>query len=353
MSAGLATGRWRWGGVEQPLARRSACHRCRHRLLSCSTQPVPARTPVLLATGTAWWRDGGGNFTVPVPGPRHKHEGGSAHGMDDDLRCALLRQGLSGAGPHRRLGRSAGVQAVLGQGCGEVRGRLLGSRPCSCCTLSCAIYVADHSASSKLAHAPAQNLPGSLFLQPHHCGLRGQHRRLDAHAPLQQGLGPAGGCHVGACAWACTATERLHECNAATTQLCMTAPRKHLARAAACPCLVSHLPHTGHACCPPTRGVQGRWQDVDGALARIYVWLRYSAIRQLTWQRNYNTQVCGVTGTQAQHAWRARIPRGLHPLKRVAQARAAGVAPVCQAQTHGSARPPPCSPASWAALRSG
>ncbi|KAL4448876.1 hypothetical protein ABPG77_007593 [Micractinium sp. CCAP 211/92] len=34
----------------------------------------------------------------------------------------------------------------------------------------------------------------------------------------------------------------------------------------------------------------GRWQDVDGALARIYVWLRYSAIRQLTWQRNYNTQ---------------------------------------------------------------
>ena len=25
-------------------------------------------------------------------------------------------------------------------------------------------------------------------------------------------------------------------------------------------------------------------------MARIYVWLRYSAIRQLTWQRNYNTQ---------------------------------------------------------------
>lgn len=26
-------------------------------------------------------------------------------------------------------------------------------------------------------------------------------------------------------------------------------------------------------------------------MARIYVWLRYSAVRQLTWQRNYNTQV--------------------------------------------------------------
>lgn len=25
-------------------------------------------------------------------------------------------------------------------------------------------------------------------------------------------------------------------------------------------------------------------------MARIYVWLRYSASRQLTWQRNYNTQ---------------------------------------------------------------
>ena len=25
-------------------------------------------------------------------------------------------------------------------------------------------------------------------------------------------------------------------------------------------------------------------------MARIFVWLRYSAIRQLTWQRNYNTQ---------------------------------------------------------------
>jgi hypothetical protein len=39
----------------------------------------------------------------------------------------------------------------------------------------------------------------------------------------------------------------------------------------------------------------GRFKDQsrEEALARIYVWLRYSAIRQLTWQRNYNTQVGG------------------------------------------------------------
>ncbi len=30
--------------------------------------------------------------------------------------------------------------------------------------------------------------------------------------------------------------------------------------------------------------------DVSDALSRIFVWLRYSATRQLTWQRNYNTQ---------------------------------------------------------------
>ena len=31
-------------------------------------------------------------------------------------------------------------------------------------------------------------------------------------------------------------------------------------------------------------------EEVTDAMARIYVWLRYSASRQLTWQRNYNTQ---------------------------------------------------------------
>lgn len=30
--------------------------------------------------------------------------------------------------------------------------------------------------------------------------------------------------------------------------------------------------------------------DVAAAMSRIYVWLRYSATRHLTWQRNYNTQ---------------------------------------------------------------
>lgn len=30
--------------------------------------------------------------------------------------------------------------------------------------------------------------------------------------------------------------------------------------------------------------------DTATAMADIYVWLRYSASRQLTWQRNYNTQ---------------------------------------------------------------
>jgi alpha-glucan,water dikinase len=30
--------------------------------------------------------------------------------------------------------------------------------------------------------------------------------------------------------------------------------------------------------------------DTAVAMADIYVWLRYSASRQLTWQRNYNTQ---------------------------------------------------------------
>ena len=35
---------------------------------------------------------------------------------------------------------------------------------------------------------------------------------------------------------------------------------------------------------------QGPADEVTDAMARIFVWLRYSASRQLTWQRNYNTQ---------------------------------------------------------------
>jgi hypothetical protein len=30
--------------------------------------------------------------------------------------------------------------------------------------------------------------------------------------------------------------------------------------------------------------------DVADAMSRIFTWLRYSASRHLTWQRNYNTQ---------------------------------------------------------------
>jgi len=36
--------------------------------------------------------------------------------------------------------------------------------------------------------------------------------------------------------------------------------------------------------------VQGQFEPTEKAMATVYVWLRYSAIRQLTWQRNYNTQ---------------------------------------------------------------
>ncbi len=37
--------------------------------------------------------------------------------------------------------------------------------------------------------------------------------------------------------------------------------------------------------------------DVADALSRIFVWLRYSSNRQLTWQRNYNTQPRWGPGT--------------------------------------------------------
>lgn len=36
--------------------------------------------------GTAWWRDGGGNFTIPVPGSRTKKERDNALGFEDELR---------------------------------------------------------------------------------------------------------------------------------------------------------------------------------------------------------------------------------------------------------------------------
>jgi alpha-glucan,water dikinase len=44
--------------------------------------------------------------------------------------------------------------------------------------------------------------------------------------------------------------------------------------------------------------------DITDAMARIYVWLRYSASRQLTWQRNYNTQprILGEAQRRLTHA---------------------------------------------------
>lgn len=45
-----------------------------------------------------------------------------------------------------------------------------------------------------------------------------------------------------------------------------------------------------------TRGyLQG---DLTDHMAKIFVWLRYSANRQLTWQRNYNTQPRILSGAQ-------------------------------------------------------
>lgn len=52
-------------------------------------------------------------------------------------------------------------------------------------------------------------------------------------------------------------------------------------------------------------------------MAMIYVWLRYSALRQLTWQRNYNTQprILGAAQERLTHAiahvrvTRARLQR--------------------------------------------
>ena len=44
--------------------------------------------------------------------------------------------------------------------------------------------------------------------------------------------------------------------------------------------------------------------DQATALCKLYVWLRYSASRQLTWQRNYNTQprILGEAQARLTHA---------------------------------------------------
>jgi hypothetical protein len=47
------------------------------------------------------------------------------------------------------------------------------------------------------------------------------------------------------------------------------------------------------------RGVQGVHEDVPRAAAAVYVWLRYSATRALTWQRSYNTQPRQLSSAQS------------------------------------------------------
>ena len=59
------------------------------------------------------------------------------------------------------------------------------------------------------------------------------------------------------------------------------------------------------------RARQGPAEEVTDAMARIFVWLRYSASRQLTWQRNYNTQprILGEAQTRLTNAIAAvRLP---------------------------------------------
>lgn len=45
--------------------------------------------------------------------------------------------------------------------------------------------------------------------------------------------------------------------------------------------------------------VLGGGEDVPRAAAAAYVWMRYSATRALTWQRNYNTQPRQLAGAQS------------------------------------------------------
>jgi len=58
--------------------------------------------------------------------------------------------------------------------------------------------------------------------------------------------------------------------------------QRHVTAAACCACQPRNRLRFG--------GAQGGGEDPTQALATVFVWLRYSAARQLTWQRNYNTQ---------------------------------------------------------------
>ena len=71
-----------WLAARQPGSKHELCsiHNAQiSRLpLACPCLPDPA--------GETWWRDAGGNFTVPVPGVRNKQDKASARGFEDELR---------------------------------------------------------------------------------------------------------------------------------------------------------------------------------------------------------------------------------------------------------------------------
>lgn len=49
----------------------------------CSAAPLPA--------GERWWKDGAGNFSVPVPGPKKaEHRKGSLGGFEDELSRIIV-----------------------------------------------------------------------------------------------------------------------------------------------------------------------------------------------------------------------------------------------------------------------
>jgi hypothetical protein len=61
------------------------------------------------------------------------------------------------------------------------------------------------------------------------------------------------------------------------------------------------------SCLPVANRLQGQMLPEGGqaeAMATIFVWLRYSSSRQLTWQRNYNTQprILGEAQSRLTHA---------------------------------------------------
>ena len=59
--------------------------------------------------------------------------------------------------------------------------------------------------------------------------------------------------------------------------------------------------------------LQGSEENVEHAMAAIFVWLRYSSARHLTWQRNYNTQprILGEAQAKLTHKI-AEVPLLLH-----------------------------------------